>query len=400
MPDEIVDYPIVEATRLDVDPLYRELQTRGPIKVKLPFGEPCWLATRYDDVRTVYGDRRFGRRLGLDHDAPGLWPGARVKDPALLVNMDPPEHTRLRRLAHSAFTPNRVRALEPFIREVVGELVGDMAQQGPGVDFVSTFSTQLPVLVLAHMTGVAKDDANRFRSIVEVSSAMDSSPEDRERAHQRLRQEILALISDRRARPTDDLLSTLVSARDEQDGLSEAELFDLCLALWHGGFKTTLMQLGTTLFTLLTHPAHWQELVDDHDLLPAAIEELFRWIPSFKYGVPFVRWASEDVELSGGVVVRAGEPALPEFSVANRDESVYPKGWELDFHRASPAPHLSFAFGAHRCIGAHLATLQVKLAVEALLHRFPTLRLAIAEDEVTFSKSSFMRSVETMPVAW
>ena len=400
MSDEIMRYPIVEATRLDVAPIYRELQAKGPVKVQLPYGEPCWLATRYDDVRTVYGDRRFGRRLGLDHDAPGMWPGALVKDPDLLVNMDPPEHTRLRRLAHTAFTPNQIRLLEPYIAQVVDELVDDMAEQGPGVDFVGTFSTQLPVRVLAHMTGVQPDDANRFRAMVEITSAMDATAEERAGAAERLRNEILALIAERRSRATDDLLSALVSARDDEDRLSEAELVNLCLSLWHGGFKTTLMQLGTTLYTLLTHPAHWQDLLDDEGLLPNALEELFRWIPSFKYGIPFVRWASEDVELSGGVVVRAGEPVLPEFSVANRDESVYPKADEIDFHRVDPTPHLAFAFGAHRCIGAHLATLQISLAVQALLRRFPTLSLATAEDEVAFSKSSFMRSVEALPVTW
>jgi len=400
MSDEIMRYPIVEATRLDVAPIYRELQAKGPVKVQLPFGEPCWLATRYDDVRTVYGDRRFGRRLGLDHDAPGMWPGALVKDPDLLVNMDPPEHTRLRRLAHTAFTPNQIRLLEPYIAQLVDELVVDLAEQGPGVDFVGTFSTQLPVRVLAHMTGVRPDDANRFRSMVEVTSAMDATAEERAGAAERLRNEILALIAERRSRATDDLLSALVSARDDEDRLSEAELVNLCLSLWHGGFKTTLMQLGTTLYTLLTHPAHWQDLLDDEGLLPNALEELFRWIPSFKYGIPFVRWASEDVELSGGVVVRAGEPVLPEFSVANRDESVYPKADEIDFHRVDPTPHLAFAFGAHRCIGAHLATLQIQLSVTALLRRFPTLSLATAEEEVTFSKSSFMRSVEALPVTW
>ena len=157
-------------------------------------------------------------------------------------------------------------------------------------------------------------------------------------------------------------------------------------------------QLGTTLFALMTHRGHWQELVDDRNLLPAALEELWRWIPSFKYGVPFVRWASEDVELSGGVVVKAGEPVLPEHSVANRDESVFPNGWELDFHRHAPRPHLSLAFGAHRCMGAHLADLEIQAAFEGLLGRFPRLDLAVPADEIPWSGSTFMRSVETLPI--
>ena len=314
--------------------------------------------------------------------------------------MDPPEHTRLRRLAHAAFTPNRVRQLEPFVAQLVESLVDDMVAHGPPVDFVSAFSTQLPVRVLAHLTGVAPGDADRFRALVEISSSLEAGTEARGAAGDSLRREILHLIATRRAHVTDDLLSVLVSARDEEDRLSEAELVDLALSLWHGGFKTTLMQLGTTLLTLLTQPGCWDELCHDEGLLPRAVEELFRWIPSFKYGVPFVRWASEDIELSGGVVVRAGEPVLPEFDIANRDESVYPEAAELDFHRVDPAPHLSFAFGAHRCIGAHLATLQISLSLAALLRRLPALALAIPKDDVAFSTSTFMRSVEALPVTW
>jgi cytochrome P450 len=191
-----------------------------------------------------------------------------------------------------------------------------------------------------------------------------------------------------------------VHARDDDDRLSEDELFNLTLALWLGGLETTVNQLGTTIFALMTHRDQWQDLLDDRGLMPAALEELWRWIPSFKYGVPFVRWASEDVEMSDGTVVRAGEPVHPEHSVANRDESVFPDGWALDFHRVDPRPHLSLAFGAHRCMGAHLAHLQIQLALDSVLSRFPTLELAVNADEVVFSDATFMRSVEALPLTW
>jgi cytochrome P450 len=130
------------------------------------------------------------------------------------------------------------------------------------------------------------------------------------------------------------------------------------------------------------------------------LEELWRWIPSFKYGTNFVRWASTDIELSGGALVRAGEAVLPEHAVANRDDSVFPHGWELDFHRADPRPHLSLGFGAHFCMGANLANMQIALSVETLVRRYPNLRLAIPTEEVKWSESSFMRSVEVLPLAW
>jgi cytochrome P450 RapN len=196
------------------------------------------------------------------------------------------------------------------------------------------------------------------------------------------------------------LLHMLVHARDDEDRLSEEELFNLSMAVWLGGLETTVNQLGTTVYALMTHRDRWQELLDDRDLIPAALEELWRWIPGFKYGVPFVRWTSEDVELSGGTVVQAGEPVLPEHAVANRDESAFPHGWELDFHRDQPKPHLSLAFGAHRCMGAHLANLQIQITLETLLRRLPSLELAQPAENIKFSDSTFMRSIEALPVRW
>lgn len=397
---QIIDYPMVEDKRLDVDERYKELQRRGPIKVQLPFGEPCWLATRYDDVRMVYGDRRFGRALGLEKDAPGLWSGARAKDPTLLLNMDPPEHTRLRRLTSGAFSPNRVQQLEGWVQGLVDSLIDDMVAQGPPADFVALFASHLPVQVLVGILGVRESDASQFKGWVDTLSAMDGDEQTKLKTRDMLVAYIASLIAERRAQHTDDLFGALVNARDQDDRLSEQELISLFLSLWGGGFHTTLNQLGTTLYTLMTHPQHWQDLLDDRELLPAALEELWRWVPSFKYGVPFARWASEDVELSGGTLVRAGEAVLPEHSVANRDESVFPNGWDLDFHRVGPKPHLSLAFGPHYCMGAHVAHLEVKVTLQTLLRRVPTLALAVPGDEVPWSSATFMRSVEALPVRW
>lgn len=398
--EEVLRYPLGPEHRLDVDPAYRALQQRGAVRVRLPHGEPCWLATRYDDVRMVYGDRRFGRVEGLTHDPPGLFPGEHVKDPALLLNIDPPEHTRIRRLTSGAFSPARVAELQAWVQGIVDDLLDEMAAGGRSADFVDAFARRLPVEVLVGILGVAASDSSPFVAWVTDMSDHGLDVAARERARNDLHDYIRERIAERRAQPRDDLLSALVEARDEDDRLSEDELFGLCMALWGGGFKTTLMQLGTTVYTLMTHREHWQELLDDPALLPAALEELWRWIPSFRYGAPFVRWASEDLELSGGVLVRAGEPVLPEHAVANRDESVFPDGWELDFHRQDPRPHLSLAFGAHYCMGAHVALLQVRLAVQSLLQRFPTLELAVRESEVPFSTKSIMRSVDALPVRW
>jgi cytochrome P450 RapN len=397
---EIIDYPMFEAEGIVVDARYKAIQQKGLIKIRLPYGEPCWLATRYDDVNLVYDYRLFSRAMGLEHDAPSMSPGDGIKDPTLLLNMDPPEHTRMRRLAAGAFSPQRIQEVAGWVQEIVDELLDNMVAAGKPADFVSIYSYNLSFRVLTRILGIPAADAEQFRIWVEAGSSLDADIETRRESGIRSFAFARQLIQERRRQKSDDLLSVLVEARDEGDRLSEDELTSLAMSLWFGGFKTTLWQLGATLYTLMTHPKHWQELLENPALLPAALTELWRWVPSFKYGVPFARWAKEDVTFSDGTIVRRGEAVLPEFAVANRDETAFPDADLLDFHRVKPKPHLSFTTGPHACIGQHLAKLQVRLTVETLLRRFPTLRLAIPAEEVVWSKSSFMRTVEALPLEW
>jgi cytochrome P450 RapN len=164
------------------------------------------------------------------------------------------------------------------------------------------------------------------------------------------------------------------------------------------GFETTAAQLGSTVYTLMAQRELWQELLDDRELMPAALEELWRWIPSFRHGMPMIRWASEDVELSGGVVIPAGQAVLAEHQVANRDESVFPHASEVDFHRVDPEPHLALGWGAHRCMGAQLAHMEVQVTVERLLDRFPSMDLAVAPEDVKWSPTTFLRSPAELPL--
>ena len=395
---EIVQYPIVRHNDLTVDPWYRDLQQQGPIRIQLPFGEPAWLATRYYDVKTVYGDRRFGKELGLTHDVPRMHE-MNVNDPDLLVNMDPPRQTRVRRLALTAFAAPQIKTMREWVTGVVDENLDDLLEQDSGADFIETVAWTVPLTVLTSILGVPREEAPSFRGWVDEMVGADTEINDRMRAAETMTNYVRGLIAERRERETDDLLSVLVHARDDDDQLTEDELVSLSMTLFLGGFETTAAQLGSTVFTLMTHRHLWQELLDDPTLQPAALEELWRWIPSFRFGSTMVRWANEDVELSG-VAISRGDAIVAEHSVANRDESVFPHGWELDFHRVDPQPHLSLAWGVHRCLGAHLAHLEVEATLDRLLMRFPTLELAIAPEDVRWSESTFLRSAVHLPLTW
>jgi cytochrome P450 RapN len=399
MEGAIVAYPMFRDPALSVSERYRDIQKQGLIKVKLPYGEPCWLATRYADVHAVFGDARFSRKLSLDHDAPGLMPSSRLKDPALLLNQDPPEHSRMRRLAAAPFTPAYAQGMQGWVQECVDDLLGDFAAAGKSADFVAHVSDNLSFRVLTKILGIPRDRGFGFRRWVEIVTAFDSDEQTKTDAAMRINAFIQELIGSKRVRRDDDLISALVYARDGAGNLSEEELFSLVLQFWVGGFKTSSWQLGSIVAALMMHPERWRELVEAPERVPAALEELWRWVPSFQYGAIFPRFAKEDGELSGGIV-RAGEAILPESPIANRDETVFPNASQLDFHRIDPAQHLTFNHGAHKCIGQHVARLQIRLTVESLLRRFPGLELAVPQEKLRWSQSTMLRSVEALPLTW
>jgi cytochrome P450 RapN len=400
MSQEPIPYPFAEPTRLDVDPRYDAIREQGLVRIQLPYGEPSWLITRVADAKIAYDFRKFGRKEGLTHAIPGLHNTEGIKIPSLLLNMDPPEHTRIRQLAAGAFTPARIQDMESWVQDFTDELLDEIEAHGPGADFISMYAHKLPVLVLATVLGIPRDKAFEFKKWIDISSDSSATPEQKLEARDTTLDFIRGLIAERRVKSTDDLISVLINARDEGDKLEEDEMVSLAMALWHGGFKTTLWQLGTTVFTLMSQPELWRDLKENPGNMHAALNELWRWIPSFKPGRAFGFWAKEDVPFSDGQVVRKGEHVLIEFAMVNRDPSVWPDPHKVDFHREKPAAHYSFTGGAHSCVGQHMARLQVRLAVESLLRRFPDLELAIPADEVPFDPDSFMRGILKLPLKW
>ena len=397
---DLPSYPIVVRDDLVIDPVYREVQQRPAFKAQLPFGEPIWIATRYEDVKTVYGDRRMGKAVGHGRDTPRMGGNSHGHDTSRLDNMDPPDHTRVRKLASAAFSPQQIRSMSGWIEQMTSDLLDDVTAEGKGSDFMELFAWKLPLQVIAGILGAPFESIGTLKGWVDTLTSEHRPFEERYEAYMSIQGFVRELIAERRENERDDLLYLLVSARDDDDRLSEDELVSIATTLFLGGFETTAAQLGSTVWTLMSHRHLWQELLDDPDLVPNGLEELWRWIPSFRHGRTMIRWAAEDVELSGGVVIPAGDPVLPEHQIANRDETVFDNGWELDFHREDPAAHLSLSWGPHRCMGARLAHLEVESAVRALLARFPGLELLTAPEDVTWSRDTLLRSPELLPITW
>jgi cytochrome P450 len=391
------DYPFSPPHRLDVDELYARLRTEQPvIRVQLPFGERAWLATRYDDVRTVLGDPRFSRAASVGRD----YPRTHAHQPELgILAMDEPEHGRLRRLATKAFTARRVESLRPRTEEIAAELLDAMAATGSPADLVEHFATPLPIRVICDLLGVPASDQDKFHVWSEaIVSTTSLTPERIGEYIGNLHAYIAALLAERRREPAGDLLTAMAQARDaDPDGPSEAELVAFSAGLLAAGHETTVTQIPNFVYALLTTPGATDQLRADPALIPSAVEELLRWVP-LGAASTFARYAVEDVEL-GGITIRAGEPVLGSLTSANRDERVFadPDGPDL---ARQPNPHLGFGHGIHHCVGAQLARMELQVALGALIHRFPGLRLGVPEDQLEWKSGMLVRGLKSMPVAW
>ncbi|GIF26708.1 cytochrome P450 [Actinoplanes tereljensis] len=394
--DPALPYPFGCADRLEVDNAYGALRQQETMaRVRLPFGEDAWLATRYPDVKAVLGDPRFSRAATVGRDEP------RVTQQQLgtgILSMDPPDHTRLRRPVLRAFTARRVELLRPATVATANELIDRMESIGPPVDLVEHFATPLPVRVICGLLGVPVGDQDLFRTWSEAFiSSTSLSPEKIQEYIGNLYSYISGLIAQRRVTPSDDLLTAIVQAHDDREEITEQEMVELAAGLLAAGHETTVLQISNFMYVLMRHQAEREKMTGDPSLIPSAVEELLRFVPLFASST-FARYATEDVRV-GGTLVRAGDPVVPSLTSANRDPSVFTDPDRLDVTRAAN-PHFGFGHGAHHCIGARLARMELQVSLETLLTRLPNLRLAADDDQELWKEGLILRGMKSMPVTW
>lgn len=394
-----VKFPLPPADSLyHPAPQLAELRTNRPVaEVSFPDGSTGWLVTRYADVRQVLIDARFSRAAAAT--AAGSDTGIGIVAAESMLGMDPPEHTRLRRLVAGAFTARRVEELRRKVTALVDELLADVAARPRPVDLVEHFSLPLPVRVICELLGVPPEDQHIFHGWSDtIMSDAGRDPAEIRAAMDKLAEYFGRLIADKRATPADDLMTALIAARDEGDRLSETELVNLCFGLLIAGHETTANQINMFLLTLLHFPEEYERLVASPELVPQAVEELMRFVQLGEGGVGLPRVTTEEVEL-GGVTIPAGSVVLTSFAAANRDESVFADADRLDLKR-EVAQHLGFGAGAHHCLGAQLARMELQEALSGLLRRLPGLHIAVPDSQLKFKSGMIVRSLETLPVTW
>ncbi|MGW1682636.1 cytochrome P450 family protein [Saccharopolyspora sp. NPDC002376] len=368
---------------------YARLREQGPVhRATAPDGTSIWLVTRYSDVRAALADPR----LSLDKkNSTGGYSGFSLP-PALdanLLNMDAPEHTRLRRIIGKAFAPRQIEPLRPRVQQLADALLDDLTERE--ADLMPAYCGPLPIAVICELLGVGETDRPDFRSWTDNLLAPET-PGQARNALAALHGYLLDLIAAKRSNPGTDFLSTLVSLRDEEDRLSEDELTSAAFLVLFAGYENTVNVLGNGLVALLTNPTALARA--SQVITPATVDELLRFDPPPQLAIR--RFPLEDVKI-GGVTIPAGETVLLSLVSAHHDPGRYADPDHLDLDRADN-PHLAFGHGPHYCLGAALARMEAEIGLNTLLTRFPDLALAVPEQELHWRNSFRNRGLRTLPV--
>ncbi|MEU5687598.1 cytochrome P450 [Streptomyces venezuelae] len=389
--------PVPELVELGAHTPLVELDTGGRAPSR------HWLATGYDEVRAVLGDDRFSM-LPADDGRTG---GKRQIEVGNLRQYDPPEHTRLRRMLTPEFTMRRIRRLEPFIEEIVEHCLDALEGAGRPADLVRHFAWPIPGLVGCALLGVPRDDAAEIARNLNISRTgtgfgRHTSREERERQRAAVNAYMTymnRLVRQKRRDPGDDLLGMLI--RRHGDDLTDEELAGMSAAIMGSGLEDIGGMLGLGPLALLEHPDQLALFQDRPDLLDSAVEELIRYVSSVQNATP--RTALEDVTV-GGQLIRAGESVICSLLAVSRDpaggapSNGVPQG-TLDITRDNSG-HLAFGHGVHHCIGAVLARVELRIAIPALLRRFPELTLAVPAEEIRFRTWTPNYGVDELLVRW
>ncbi|WP_095938177.1 cytochrome P450 [Streptomyces sp. Tue6028] len=375
---------------------YDPLREARPLsRVSLFDGRTVWVVTGHGAARDLLADPR----LSSDRTRPAFPAPTRrfaeVRNRRVaLLGLDDPEHRTQRRMLVPSFTLKRIAGLRPRIQETVDRLLDRMERQGPPAELVDAFALPVPSMVICALLGVPYEDHDFFE---EQSRRLLRGPTaaDTEKAREALDAYFGALIDRKHGGQGDGLLDELVRDRLSEGALDREELISLATILLVAGHETTANMISLGTFTLLRHPEQLAELRAEPALMPAAVEELLRFL-SIADGL--LRVAVEDIE-TAGTTIRAGDGVVFSTSVINRDEHTFPEPDDLDWHR-STRQHLAFGFGIHQCLGQNLARAEMEIALLSLFDRFPGLRLDAPADTIAFKPGDTIQGMLELPVTW
>ncbi|KWV30526.1 cytochrome P450 [Micromonospora rifamycinica] len=390
------EVPWARTDKFDPPAIFDELREQRPLaRMRYPDGHVGWIVSSYELVREVLSDPRFSHSCEVGH-FPVTHQGQVIPThpliPGMFIHMDPPEHTRYRRLLTGEFTVRRTNRLTPHVEAVAAEQIEVMRAHGAPADLVKTFAQPLVLRVLAELVGLPYEERDRYLNAVILLHDAEADPAEAAAAYAEAGAFFDEVVERRRRQPREDLISTLVADPE----LTGEEVRNIITLLLFAGYETTESALAVGVFALLHHPEQLALLRAEPQRLDATIEELLRYLTVNQYHT--YRTALEDLKLHGELI-RKGDTVTVSLPAANRDPAKFPCPAKLDIDRETSG-HVAFGFGIHQCLGQNLARVELRTGLSALLTAFPELSLAIPADEVPLRLQGSVFAVQHLPVRW
>ncbi len=378
---------------------YSHLRETEPVFAAWEGGEhTTWIVSGYEDVLELLKTQSFIKnqsKVFPDSEQTNDLPlEARVFQ-HMMLDVDPPDHTRLRKLVQPYFNPKRIQELSPRIEAVADQLIDEMKMTEGPVDLINEFAFPLPIIVISELLGVPSEDREKFRRWSNtIVSASDNMSADFQGDVREFIEYLTLLFKDKKENPKEDLISNLILHEEEGEQLTEDELYSMIVLLIIAGHETTVNLIGNGMYALFEHPRQLEKLRKDHTLIETAIEESLRFYSPVDFST--ARWSADDMDFKGKSI-KKGDMVLASISSANRDERKFEGADTFDVTR-KPNPHMAFGFGIHFCLGAPLARLEGKIAFEKLLSAFPNMTMAGSSDESNWRDMFLLRGLKELPV--
>ena len=377
-------------------PFYVRLRSEAPVyRTKLPDKRTVWLITRYEDILAVLKDDRFSKDRAKAQAQPWM-PGMFKPLMRNMLDLDAPDHTRLRGLVHTVFTPRLIENLRGRVQSLSDELLNHVEAKGQ-MELVRDYAVEIPTTIIAEMLGVPLKDRLKFRRWSNAGTASSASRFGILKAIPDIIlfiRYVRSLTKARRVNPEDDLISALACAEQAGDQLSEDELLAMIVLLLVAGHETTVNLIGNGALALLENPDQLDRLHNDPALIKSGVEELLRHSGPLETATE--RYPREDTSVAG-VTIPRGEFVFAVLASANRDEQQFENPDRLDLGR-EPNPHVAFGYGMHYCLGASLARLEAQIAIATLFRRVPSLKLALPANSLRWKRGLVLRGLESLPV--
>lgn len=399
--DPVPAFPLPRAGNpLDPPAAYDGFRDEGPKRVRMWDGRHAWLITRRDDVRQVLSSPHFS----VDPTKPGypfLTPAraATVKSYQTFITMDPPDHTRFRRMLTKDFTQKRMEDLRPSVQALVDGMIDDMIAKGPPADLIESLALRLPVTVISRLVGVPSeaDDMLVQWSNERLDLSVDAAVS--ERAGQRMLEYFEELLKKREASPGDttEMLGRLVAEQIRPGHLSRLDAVHMLNLLYFAGHETTANQIGLGMLNFLLNPDQREKLLARPELVKNAVEEMLRHDTPPHYNA--CRVAIADVTIANQLI-HAGEGVYALLTAANRDAAAFPEPQRFDIERQNASEQMAFSYGLHQCIGQPLARLELQTVFSSIFKRLPRLALAASFEQLQFKREFYVYGLQALPVSW